>query len=395
MDVLEKYDNLDNCEDNEKITDKEETDDQPIEPFDPRKVDILQQNMVINNIVSRLENDEIILDPEYQRKENLWGITEQSRLIESLIIRIPLPSFYFDYDAVHDKYTVVDGLQRLCAIRNFMVLKDGDKNKLRLQNLEYLSDYEGKTYEELPSNIQRRIKEETIVAFVIRQGTPDKVRNSIFRRINTGGKVLSAAEIKNAIYRGDVAQFLKRCAETLEFRNATRASIPGTRMLDREFVNRFVAFYLMNDKFDGYNENLEDSLVNALEKLKLMSTEQLNELYGKFIQAMVMSEKIFGRNAFRKILVQNNKDTLDGEHIRFGVINKPLFECVAVSLARLDSAQCSVLEMKKDLFWKEYTKLLSGNQDFIDAISSGTARISSVKMRYLRFKELLRKVIES
>ena len=82
------------------------------DPFNPKDVDIVSQVMAISNILDRLEHDEIILEPDFQRYKNLWDDQKQSRLIESLIIRIPLPSFYFDYDE-DDHLIVVDGLQRL------------------------------------------------------------------------------------------------------------------------------------------------------------------------------------------------------------------------------------------------------------------------------------------
>ena len=156
------------------------------EPFNPKDVDIISQPMVISNIVDQLKYGDIILDPDFQRHPDLWDDVQQSRLIESLIIRIPLPTFYFD-STDDDKLIVVDGLQRLYAIRRFMVLEEDDQDRLRLTGLEYLKEYEGRKFEELPPNIQLRIKMQTLTAYIIRPGTPDKVRTSIFTRINTGG----------------------------------------------------------------------------------------------------------------------------------------------------------------------------------------------------------------
>ena len=127
------------------------------EPFNPKDVDIVSQPMVISNIIDQLKYDDILLEPDFQRHPDLWDAGKQSRLIESLIIRIPLPTFYFD-STDDDKLIVVDGLQRLYAIKRFMVLDQDDPNRLVLTGLEYLKEYEGKQYEELPPGIQRRIK---------------------------------------------------------------------------------------------------------------------------------------------------------------------------------------------------------------------------------------------
>ena len=224
------------------------------EPFDPRQVDIVPRTMVISNIVDRLESGGIDLQPDYQRRGNLWNEKQQSRLIESLIIRIPLPSFYFDGDD-EDSYIVVDGLQRLYAIKRFMVDKD-----LRLTELEYLTYLEGQGYDDLPKPMQRRIRENEIMVFLIRKGTPANVRISIFTRINTGGMVLTPAEIKNSVYRGQAAELLRTLAATDEFCTVTRGKIHPERMEDCEFVNRFMAFCRIL---------YPDSKLGSLEKLHL------------------------------------------------------------------------------------------------------------------------------
>ncbi len=235
------------------------------EPFNPKDVDIVSQPMVISNIIDQLKYDDILLEPDFQRHPDLWDAGKQSRLIESLIIRIPLPTFYFD-STDDDKLIVVDGLQRLYAIKRFMVLDQDDPNRLVLTGLEYLKEYEGKQYEELPPGIQRRIKAQTLTAYIIRPGTPDKVRTSIFTRINTGGLTLEPAEIKNSVYRGQAANLLKELAHSDEFVKATRKKIDPSRMLDCEFVNRFLAFYLLG--IEQYPGNLEDYLNDVMIRLQ-------------------------------------------------------------------------------------------------------------------------------
>lgn len=337
------------------------------EPFNPKDVDIITQTMVISNIVERLKNDEIILDPDFQRNANLWNDQMQSRLIESLIIRIPLPSFYFDYDD-EDHYSVIDGLQRLWSIRRFIVLDKNDPNRLRLKGLEYLTEYNGKLFEELPANIQRRIREQSITAYMIRPGTPEAVRNSIFTRINTGGITLTPAEIKNSVYRGQAANLLKELAHSKEFVEATNAKVDSSRMLDCEFVNRFLAFYVLG--VDGYRDNLEEYLNKVLLRLKTASQEDIDSYRRVFIRVMKTAHLIFGKIAFKKIY-RNDK---------YGKINKPLFECVTVSFAQLSEEQCNVLLQRKDTFLVKYNNLLH-EDDFVDSITSATAQIVNIKKR--------------
>lgn len=352
-----------------------------VKPFNPKDVDIVAQTMVIANIMDQLEYGDIILDPDFPRRPGLWNDVKQSRLIESLIIRIPLPTFYFD-TSNDDKLIVVDGLQRLNAINRFTVLKKEDPQKLKLTGLEYLSEYEGYIFEELPMDIQRRIKRQEIAAYVIRSGTPDRVRNSIFERINTGGMVLTPAEIKNSVYRGQAADFLKKLAGSEEFKWATGNKIKALRMEDCEFVNRFLAFYILG--LEEYQGNLEDYLNEVLIRIQKETAEKLNEYQKDFLKAMKYAYAIFEENTFRKI----NKNG------KYGGINKPLYDAVSVNLARLSNYESDVLLAKKERVIEKYETLLK-DADFGNIISNGTAKIENVKKRHETIYHLFRSVIEN
>lgn len=348
-------------------------------PFDPKQVDIDSQPMVLSNIVDRLKEGEIELNPDFQRNPDLWDRKKQSRLIESLLIRIPLPIFYFDMTE-DEKLIVVDGVQRLCAIRNFMVADKNDEKYLVLEGLEYLKDLEGKGFEDLAPNLKRRLREQVIQTYVIKAGTPDKVRNSIFERINTGGLVLTPAEIKNSVYRGRAADLLKRMAETPEFTQATRGSVKSERMLDREFANRFLSFYLLG--IDNYQENLEDYLNESLIKVKKDTSLDLDEIVTKYRQAMRLSYELFGKNSFRK------KDNTG----KFSRINKPLFEAVSVGLAKLSIGEVDRLLDNKEEFVKLYYRLFD-DTEFVKVITNGTASLYSVKYRHEAIRRLIDKFL--
>lgn len=350
------------------------------DPFDPKDVDIVSQPMVIANLVEDLkEGGDIILDPDFQRFPDLWDDKKQSRLIESLIIRIPLPTFYFDAGN-NEKLTVVDGLQRLNAIRRFMALKEGDPYQLVLTNLEYLTEYNGYSFEKLPVNIQKRIKSQVVSAYIIRAGTPDNVRISIFTRINTGGMTLEPAEIRNSVYRGQAANLLKELAHSEEFLRATRGKIAQKRMLDCEFVNRFLAFYLLG--LEQYVGNLEDFLNNVMVRLKEETEDTLAMCRKDFLKAMKYASGIFGETAFRKI---NNGGN-------YGRINKPLYDSVSVNLAKLSVQDCEKLLEKKDILEKKYTALLN-DKDFVDIITNGTAKVLNVKARHHKIHKIFHEVL--
>ena len=166
-------------EEDEVIVEVEETDESAQlmeQPFDPTKINIETKTPSLDTLIKRIERNSVAMNTEtyFQRRDNLWGIVKQSRLIESILIRFPLPAFFFDASD-DDNWLIVDGLQRLSSIRNFCV----DKT-LKLTNLEFLTQLEGKGWDDLPDNLQREIEEAQMVIYKILPGTPTDVKFNIF-----------------------------------------------------------------------------------------------------------------------------------------------------------------------------------------------------------------------
>ena len=205
------------------------------EPFNPALIQVMHRSMVIDLLMRRIKTDAINLHPDFQRNEGVWSKVAKSRLIESLLIRIPIPAFYFDASD-DERWLVIDGLQRLSTIRDFV------SDKMHLTGLEFLHNLEGKTYSELSISLQRRIDETEVVCYVILPGTPPRVKFDIFRRINTGGEPLSPQEIRHALNAGICTELLKSLSESDAFKAATMNGIQRRRMADMECIMRYLTF---------------------------------------------------------------------------------------------------------------------------------------------------------
>jgi len=349
------------------------------DPFNPSQINIDTQSPTLYNLISRLKSDppEIDLYPDFQRNDDLWDDGKQSRLIESILISFPLPAFYFD-GTDDNKWLVVDGLQRLSAIRNFII-----KKTLKLQDLEFLKkDLTGLTFDKLPRPLQRKIEETQIVAYVIKPGTPQKVKFNIFRRINTGGLVLEPQEIRHALNQGIPAKYVADLADLKCFKKATEEKISSSRMQDREFVTRFIAFYLTSP--ENYVPDLDTFLNNSMTALSSLDKSILEKMKNDFASAMEYSRRIFGNWAFRKADLYPEKRK---------PINKALFEVWSVNIAKLSENQRKFLLDKKDLLMEKFADIMRNNEKFVRSISSGTGGKTEVVERFKVIKELVNEFV--
>ena len=344
-------------------------------PFDPEQIKIRTVNVSVDYIVGRIQHNEIDLAPPFQRMRDIWKPVPKSRLIESLLLRIPIPVFYVAADK-DENWLVVDGLQRFSTIYDYLI------GKFPLKGLEYLSRMEGKKFDQLNPPYQRRINVTQLVVNIIEPGTPEEVMFNVFRRINTGGVPLSPQEIRHALNPGPVRGFLENLANSKEFRNATNHSIKTDRMVDRECILRFLAFHI--DPWESYTANdMDGYLGKAMKRVnEKMSQQERDVIAADFKRAMRAAGDIFGKRAFRKIYREDDRN-------RSRAISRVLFGAWSVGLARRSQQEIDILVRNRKRVEKRFMSLLESDLEFEKAISYSTSTPKRVRKQFQAIDDLI------
>ncbi|KRH95858.1 MULTISPECIES: DUF262 domain-containing protein [Cylindrospermopsis] len=354
--------------------DVEEDEIENLEPFDPTKIRIKTKMMSIDILLKRIQHDEIDLAPDFQRHADIWNDKNKSRLIESVLIGIPLPAFYVDA-TTDDKWLVIDGIQRINTFKKFIL-----DQELRLTDLQFLRDLEHKKYDELSRHHQRRIEETELIVCLVESGTPPEVKYNIFQRINTGGVSLNNQELRQAMYPGKSLRILKEFSELAEFKKLINISEKRRkRMDDHEYIIGFIAFWLID--YHDYTQGRNEFLNSAMSKLNNLEDTRLKDMKRDFIKSMRAADSIFSSNAFRKP-PKNGKT-------RFPV-NKSLFEAWSVILSRLTPGQIDKLINYKDLLNKTFMKKIETDANFEKSISQAS---DQVIYRFEQINQIVREIL--
>lgn len=329
------------------------------------------ETRTVQEVVRRIEAGRYQLDPDFQR-DFVWKIDKQSRLIESCLIRIPLPVFYVA-EAKDGRIIVVDGLQRLTTFSRFLaggfslVLKSGDGQPAH--------SLDGKKYAELPLPLQERIQDTPLTLYILDAKAPERAKLDIFERVN-GGVPLTRQQMRNCLFSGPATQWLKAASNTPEFLKVSGRSLDKKSMRDREVINRFCGFYLLGEE-EYVGGDMDSFLARTLEKMADGSVD-LEQLHIRFVFSMCANNHLFGDHSFRKSLASE-------ESSKRTPLNIALFDVCSVLFAAIEQ---KFIEDNAQLLREKLATLIK-DPDFNQAISYSTNSTRQVKTRF----EMARKAL--
>jgi uncharacterized protein with ParB-like and HNH nuclease domain len=282
----------------------------------------------------------------------------------------------------NDELVVVDGLQRISTMKNYIV----DQN-FRLEGLEFLQELNGKKYAELPDRMKIRIDETELDFVIINPDSPPEVQRNIFKRLNTGGLPLTEQEIRHALYYGPATKLLKQLADTEEFQLATDKSVKDSRMAAQELVLRFFAFSL--NRIEDYRKDDEmDSFLSNTMQMMNKGNEKVRSVSEKFLVAMKRAAELFNRYAFRISTPSSGKTVRPP-------INKSLFEVWSVILANMDADDFDKLKESREKLWRRLdTEFAQKGTGLRRYIAEDSVKVSGVKKRYESINAIVKDAIQ-
>jgi hypothetical protein len=343
--------------------------DEPFEGYPIDSLQIRQETRTIFDVVGRIQKGGYVMDPEFQR-DFVWSLEMQSRLIESVLMRIPLPVFYLAENR-EGKLVVVDGLQRLTTFKRFL---DG-QFALELDNEEL----KGKTFQSLPAKLQNRIEDAQLILYILDYKVPERAKLDIFERVNSG-QPITRQQMRNCLYVGPATRWLREEAKTTLFQEATGHSLDSRTMKDREVANRFCSFALLG--YQKHKGNTDGFLAEGLDIMNKMDERELEALSQRFRRGLENNIQLFGRHAFRK----HEPD----QKTRYP-FNVALFDAFSVLMADISPERVAA---HADALRQGFFSLMK-DREFFQAISQATSTPANIRARFEKAAQMLAGVLDA
>jgi Protein of unknown function DUF262 len=328
---------------------------------------VLQQSdLALESLAAMVDAKAVDTQPHYQRRDR-WTPFKRSALIESFLLNIPVPPIYLAEDDF-GTYSVIDGKQRLTAIRDFM------RNELALSKLETFTQLEGLTFKKLPVELRNalQIRPYLRVVTLLKQSDPE-LKYDVFQRLNTGGERLNAQEIRNVAFQGPLNDLIygELCEAPfllgqLKITDPKEKSPAYRKMQDAEYVLRFLT---LNASWQTFSGDFARSMDGFMDQFQRASSLNLSAFRNSFLNSLRWSESLWGDHAFHRPAGSGWRDQalagmFDAEMVAVSLLSKK-------QLKALEKKQPAVLKLTRDLF---------NDPRFEEAVRTGTN--TPARLRY-------------
>lgn len=356
----------------------DDSENEIITPYDPEKIKSRPMQLSLEQLYNMVtgysgtEEPEIDLKPDFQRNY-VWKGKQKSALIESLLLRIPIPTIYLN-ETEEGKFIVADGVQRIQTIISFM------GNDFKLSNMEYLTQFEGSFYKResysylhnkviskdnvLEPQYVRKFRGYQLTCHVIEATTPNQVKIDLFKRLNTGGTKLSHQEVRNAVMSPVFREQLKEIAEMTIYKKMITDKVNINRHVHFELILRMFAFYYYfksEEEKSKYKGNTQRYLDEYVERINISATKTVNnDIIEELAKRLEILNFILSENAFRKI-------SKNGVEWKRTSINALL---LVVELFSID-----VNKQYEQINANEYEKFLQSLSPYIDSATNNQRNI--------------------
>jgi hypothetical protein len=330
-----------------------------------QKVDVDHFDLTVRELMRMAEEGELQRAPVYQRKFR-WNETTESRLIESLLLGLPVPSIFVATNA-DGSWEVVDGLQRISTLIHFtagasdLLATIGKAEPLRLEGLADLTSFNGFTLAELPTPIQLAFFKRSLRVTALSDKSNRETRFELFERLNGGGIQLRPQEVRAAIYRGPFNDMLRELGYSHPFRDLVRLQRgredDGTR---EEMVLKFYAYLEDRDRFEG----------------------AVTEFLNSYMERQNGVADLAARRALFLEVAERIYEICEGPFKRPGYGPTPLVELEAVMVAAAEVLQEHGTVARPPRGWQS-------DEDLVAASTRGTNTKAMLRARIKRAKELL------
>ena len=340
-------------------------------------------DLSIADLVARIDRQTLILQPEFQR-DYVWSSAKAGQLIESVLLRIPLPIVYLSETEDSD-WEVVDGQQRLTSLFSFIRGQFPDGTAFRLGRLRVRDDLKGKAFKDLSKSDQNALSNYTLRAIILNKESHPDVKFEVFERLNCGSVQLKDAELRNCMYRGPYNNMLAELASNdflLKIRKTDRVH---KRMEDRQLILRFLA--MKRNSHLNYRGAMKQFMNREMETHREASAGEVVSMKRQFEDAIESAWTVFGENAFRRwtpALEVGGTSSWDSK------LNVALWDTLLYGFAFYEKRQ---IVPAADAIREEFLDLMANDPVFVDYIGRSTDKPERVQYRAQVWLDRLEKVV--